>query len=94
MLLVFTLLALAYFWAWLPDSLRTATVARLRLPRTLDRDLTASRPLLAAVGFPVCLGVAIYTGVLLGAVQARPFWNTNLVAQLFLFSALSTGCAA
>jgi formate-dependent nitrite reductase membrane component NrfD len=39
------------------------------------------------------LGVGIYTGVLLGAVQARPFWNTNLVAQLFLFSALSTGCA-
>ncbi|HZU41952.1 MAG TPA: NrfD/PsrC family molybdoenzyme membrane anchor subunit [Terriglobales bacterium] len=26
--------------------------------------------------------------------QSRPFWNTNLVAQLFLFSALSTGCAA
>jgi formate-dependent nitrite reductase membrane component NrfD len=40
------------------------------------------------------LGVAIYTGVLLGAVQARPFWNTNLVAQMFLFSGLSTGCAA
>jgi formate-dependent nitrite reductase membrane component NrfD len=37
--------------------------------------------------------VGIYTGVLLGAVQARPFWNTNLVAQMFLFSALSTGCA-
>jgi formate-dependent nitrite reductase membrane component NrfD len=94
LLLVFTLLALAYFWAWLPDVPRTALVARLRLPRALDRDLTASRPLLAAVGFPICLGVAIYTGVLLGAVQARPFWNTNLVAQLFLFSALSTGCAA
>lgn len=44
------------------------------------------------MGFPVCLGVAIYTGVLLGAVQARPFWNTNLVAQLFLFSALSSSC--
>jgi hypothetical protein len=28
-----------------------------------------------------------------GAVQARPFWNTNLVAQMFLFSALSTGTA-
>ena len=39
------------------------------------------------------VGVAIYTGVLLGAVQSRPFWNTNLVAQLFLFSALSAGCA-
>jgi formate-dependent nitrite reductase membrane component NrfD len=37
--------------------------------------------------------VGLYTGVLLGAVQARPFWNTNLVAQMFLFSALSTGTA-
>jgi len=27
-------------------------------------------------------------------VQARPFWNTNLVAQMFLFSAFSSGCAA
>ena len=94
LLLVFSLLALAYFWAWLPDSLRSAAVARFRLPRRLDRDFSASRPLLAAVGFPISIGVAIYTGVLLGAVQARPFWNTNLVAQLFLFSALSTGCAA
>jgi formate-dependent nitrite reductase membrane component NrfD len=31
---------------------------------------------------------------LLGAVSARPFWNTNLVAQMFLFSALSSGSAA
>jgi formate-dependent nitrite reductase membrane component NrfD len=45
-------------------------------------------------GFPLSIGVGIYTGVLLGAVQARPFWNTNLVAQMFLFSAFSTGCAA
>jgi Ni/Fe-hydrogenase subunit HybB-like protein len=45
-------------------------------------------------GLPLAVGVGIYTGVLLGAVQSRPFWNTNLVAQMFLFSALSTGCAA
>jgi formate-dependent nitrite reductase membrane component NrfD len=31
--------------------------------------------------------------VLLGAVPARPFWNTPMVAQLFLFSALSSGAA-
>lgn len=81
LLLAFTLLALAYFWTWLPDSARTEAVSRLRLPRRLGHDFAASRPLLAAVGFPVCLGVAIYTGVLLGAVQARPFgtptWSRN-----------------
>ena len=48
---------------------------------------------LAGVGIPVGLGVGIYTGVLLGAIPARPFWNTPMVAQLFLFSALSTASA-
>lgn len=48
---------------------------------------------LAIVGIPLGLGVGIYTGVLLGAIPARPFWNTPMVAQLFLFSALSTASA-
>jgi protein NrfD len=93
LLVLFTAVAFVNFWAWLPDERRKALVARCRLPDRLDYDLSAWRRLLAATGFPLSLGVAIYTGVLLGAVQARPFWNTNLVAQLFLFSALSTGCA-
>lgn len=93
LLILFTGVALVYFWAWLPPAPRATLTARLKLPRALDRDISAWRPLLAAVGFPLSICVAIYTGVLLGAVQARPFWNTNLVAQLFLFSALSTGCA-
>lgn len=94
LLIVFSGVAMANFWAWLPDEYRSTLVRRLRLPDSLNRDLSASRRMLATIGFPLSLGVAIYTGVLLGAVQARPFWNTNLVAQLFLFSALSTGCAA
>ena len=59
-----------------------------------DFDLSGKRRSLAIIGLPLSVGVGIYTGVLLGAVQSRPFWNTSLVAQLFLFSALSTGCAA
>lgn len=93
LLVLFTVVTLVNFWAWLSESHRIALLTRLRLPRSLDRDLSASRRWLAAAGFPLSVGVAIYTGVLLGAVQARPFWNTNLVAQMFLFSALSTGCA-
>ncbi len=93
LLLLFNAVSLIYFWAWLPQERRSALIARLRLPLRLDRDVSAWRRLLAAAGFPLSIGVAIYTGVLLGAVQSRPFWNTNLVAQLFLFSALSTGCA-
>jgi len=51
------------------------------------------RSALALAGVPLGLGVGIYTGVLLGAIPARPFWNTPMVAQLFLFSALSTATA-
>ena len=64
---------------------------RLRFLRIFNRDVSLLRRPLAIAGLPVSVGVAIYTGVLLGAVQSRPFWNTNLVAQLFLFSALSAG---
>jgi len=97
-LLLFTVVALAYFWAWLPGDLVARAAAsvprRLRFLRILDwPGREGLRRRLAAVGFPLSLGVGIYTGVLLGAVQSRPFWNTNLVAQIFLFSALSTGCA-
>jgi formate-dependent nitrite reductase membrane component NrfD len=52
-----------------------------------------TRRVLAFLGVPLGLSVGIYTGVLLGAIPARPFWNTPMVAQLFLFSALSTATA-
>lgn len=94
LLVLFNLIALVYFWAWLPDETKTVVVARLKLPAALLQDISGWRRRLAGIGLPLSAGVAIYTGVLLGAVQARPFWNTNLVAQMFLFSALSTGCAA
>jgi formate-dependent nitrite reductase membrane component NrfD len=93
LLLLFTAIAFAYMWSWLSAAERSRVLAWLRLPSRLNRDLPATRGWLAAIGFPLSLAVAIYTGVLLGAVQARPFWNTNLVAQMFLFSAISTACA-
>jgi len=95
---LFTLVTAAAFWAWLPPETLATFVRRLprrlRFLRFVDRPgrETLRRPL-AMIGFPLAVGVGIYTGVLLGAVQARPFWNTNLVAQMFLFSALSSGCA-
>ena len=97
LLMLFSLAALLYLWSWLEpeerEALFTKLPHRLATLRRFDRDLRPWRRSLAAVGFPLSICVGIYTGVLLGAVQSRPFWNTNLVAQLFLFSALSTGCA-
>ncbi len=48
---------------------------------------------LAWIGVPLGIAVAVYTGVLLGAMPARPFWNSPVLALLFLVSALSTGVA-
>lgn len=56
-------------------------------------DRLTWRRTLAWINIPLGLGVAIYTGVLLGAMPARPFWNSPILAFLFMLSALSTGTA-
>jgi formate-dependent nitrite reductase membrane component NrfD len=97
LLLLFIGISLIYAYGWV--SLRGREHFFEKLPKRLgflrifNVDVAPWRRPLAIAGLPVSVGVAIYTGVLLGAVQSRPFWNTNLVAQLFLFSALSAGCA-
>ncbi len=48
---------------------------------------------LAIAGLPLGLGVAVYTGVLLGVLVSRPLWNTPLVALLFVLSAISSAAA-
>lgn len=37
--------------------------------------------------------LGMYTGILLSAFNARPFWNTSILGPLFLASGLSTGAA-
>ncbi len=48
---------------------------------------------LAWICVPLGICVAVYTGVLLGAMPSRPFWNSPILALLFLLSSLSTGMA-
>jgi formate-dependent nitrite reductase membrane component NrfD len=57
-------------------------------------DLHDLRKMLAWAMVPLGVGVALYTGILLGAMPARPFWNSPILAMLFLISSLSTGVAA
>jgi formate-dependent nitrite reductase membrane component NrfD len=98
LLMLFILISLLYLYSFLSAQQRARLlgflprVVRFNWMETLD--LSERRRMLAIAGLPLSVGVGIYTGVLLGAVQSRPFWNTSLVAQLFLLSALSTGCAA
>ena len=50
------------------------------------------RPL-SVVNFALGIALGIYTGVLLSAFNARPFWHSALLGPLFLVSGLSTGAA-
>ncbi len=58
------------------------------------KNLNRLRGWVGMVGIPVSLLVGIYTGVLLGALVARPFWNNPMLPMLFLVSALKTGTAS
>jgi len=65
------------------------------LPKTpgLGEHRDGLRTLLAWLCVPLGIATAVYTGVLLGAMPARPFWNSPILAMLFLVSSLSTGVA-
>lgn len=58
-----------------------------------DDDQRKIRRALAWIGIPLGVAVAIYTGIMLGAMPSRPFWNSQILGMLFLLSALSTGVA-
>ncbi len=62
-------------------------------PGLLDEQRYALRRTLSWAAVPLGIGTAVYTGILLGAMPSRPFWNSPILALLFLVSALSTGIA-
>lgn len=82
LLAIFIVVSLLYALTFLPPSAGGG-----------DR-LAPIRRALAWICVPLGISVAIYTGVLLGAMPARPFWNSPILAGLFLLSALSSGVAA
>ena len=80
--LLFIILSLVYALVFMPWPVRIWE--RLRIWRIS----------LAWVCLPLGIAVAVYTGILLGAMPSRPFWNSPILALLFLISALSSGIAA
>ncbi|MBL6932781.1 MAG: polysulfide reductase NrfD [Rhodospirillales bacterium] len=56
--------------------------------------LAPFRRVLAWILVPLGIGVAVYTGIMLGAMPSRPFWNSPILAALFTLSALSSGVAS
>lgn len=51
------------------------------------------RMAIAWAAIPIAVALGIYTGILLSAFGARPFWNSGVLGPLFLISGLSTGAA-
>ncbi len=86
LLFLFIWTSIFYALAFLPSFLP-------QLRRLSDR-LAPVRVALAWINVPLGIAVAVYTGVMLGAMPARPLWNSPILALLFLISAISTGVAA
>jgi formate-dependent nitrite reductase membrane component NrfD len=68
-------------------------VDRLALVRNFLDWCEAHRRQIAYVAIPAGVGLGIYTGILLSAFSARPFWNSGVLGPLFLVSGLSTAAA-
>lgn len=108
LLFLFSFISFAYLYFWLPERFDLVDLAKRVARRNnddagsattwLDRlhrsNLKNMKGWLALAGLPVALMVGIYTGVLLGALVARPFWNNPMLPMLFLVSALKTGTAS
>jgi formate-dependent nitrite reductase membrane component NrfD len=99
LLLAFSVFSTSHLLLWLPERWDILKIVpRVQSNRLLSRfqgdNLTITRGLIAGFGIPISIGVGIYTGVLLGALTARPFWNNPMLPMLFLISAMMTGSAA
>ncbi len=71
-------------------ALRTSGFFELLRRKSLNR----LKGWVGGVGMTSSLLVGIYTGLLLGVVSARPFWNNPMLPMLFLVSALKTGTSS
>lgn len=86
------ILALVY-----PASLLFAWAAWSEFGPTGRRWVTGApfplRRSIAAVNIACGAALGVYTGILLGALGARPLWNSPMLGPLFLLSGLSAGAA-
>ncbi len=84
---------LSVFWAasFVPD-----VRPGLKLPALAEKAINLLIPFRKAMAWAlivISVILGMYTGILLSAFNARPFWNTSILGPLFLVSGLSTGAA-
>ena len=70
-----------------------AYVDRLAIGRAVVDWCERHRREISLAAIPAGVGLGVYTAILLSAFSARPFWNTGILAPLFLASGLSTAAA-
>jgi len=66
---------------------------RLAVGRAVIDWCERKRHTIAMFAIPAGVILGVYTAILLSAFAARPFWNTGILAPLFLVSGLSTAAA-
>jgi len=71
----------------------TPYVDRWSMTSALVNWCEKHRRQIALVAIPSAMALGIYTGILLSAFSARPFWNSGVLGPLFLVSGLSTAAA-
>lgn len=68
-------------------------VDRLQVGKLFIDFACRHRMAVAQWGLGLAVFLGLYTGILLSAFSARPFWNTGFLAPLFLISGLSAAAA-
>jgi protein NrfD len=68
-------------------------VDRLAIGRVVTDWCERNRKEIAYAVIPFAVALGIYTGILLSAFGARPFWNSGVLGLLFLVSGMSTAAA-
>ena len=70
-----------------------ALVERIPGGKSILSICESRRRLIAWLAIPMAVALGIYTGVLLSAFSARPFWNSGVLGPLFLLSGISAAAA-
>jgi protein NrfD len=91
-LLFITPLSIAWILRWLPDMFPKLDL-KYQLIYDLIDVLKKYEKSMAYGLIALATTLGMYTGILLSAFNARPFWNTSILGPLFLISGLSAAAA-
>lgn len=91
-LLIMTPLSVLWVFSWLPDILPKLDL-KYNFIKLIQKFLISKRIFIAWGLLILSIILGMYTGILLSAFNARPFWNTSILGPLFLTSGFTGGAA-